>query len=45
MRHETPAATGTRRVLYLGASDGHCWSVTTDPAQAAGFYLVDKAAA
>jgi hypothetical protein len=45
MRHETPAATGTRRVLYLGASDGHCWAVTTDPAQAAGFYLVDKAAA
>lgn len=42
MRHETPAAAGTRRVLWLGASDGHCWTVTTDPAQAAGFYLADK---
>ncbi|MDZ5461347.1 hypothetical protein [Azohydromonas lata] len=42
MRHEAPSATGTRRVLWLGASDGHCWTVTTDPAQAAGFYLADK---
>lgn len=40
MRSEQPAARGARRSLYLGASDGHCWSVTTDPAQAAGFILV-----
>jgi hypothetical protein len=39
MRSEKPAAQGTRRSLYLGASDGHCWSVTTDPAQAVGFIL------
>ena len=45
MRHEKPAAAGARRALYLGASDGHCWSVTDDPAQAAGFILTDKVAA
>ncbi|WP_157271897.1 hypothetical protein [Azohydromonas aeria] len=45
MRHETPAAAGARRVLYLGASDGHCWSLTTDPAQAAGFLVADRVAA
>jgi len=43
MRAETPAAQGERRMLYLAASDGHCWTVTTDPAQAAGLYLCDKA--
>lgn len=43
MRGETPAASGTRRTLYLGASDGHCWTVTNDPAQAAGLFLVDRA--
>jgi hypothetical protein len=42
MRHEQPAIASARRALYLGASDGHCWTVTADPAQAAGFYLVDK---
>ncbi|NML16141.1 hypothetical protein [Azohydromonas caseinilytica] len=44
MRHEKPAAIGARRALYLGASDGHCWNVTDDPAQAAGFFVVDKVA-
>ncbi|MFG6455748.1 hypothetical protein [Roseateles sp. BYS96W] len=39
MRSEVPAAQGPQRRLYLGASDGHCWSVTTDPAQAAGLFL------
>ena len=34
-----PAATGPTRALYYGASDGHCWQVTSDPAQAAGFFL------
>jgi hypothetical protein len=42
MRDETPAAAGTTRALYYGATDGHCWQVTEDPAQAAGFYLADK---
>ena len=42
MRDETPAAAGATRALYYGASDGHCWQVTSDPAQAAGFFLSDK---
>jgi hypothetical protein len=42
MRDETPAAAGATRTLYYGASDGHCWQVTSDPAQAAGFFLSDK---
>lgn len=39
MRDETPAAVGPTRKLYYGASDGHCWQVTSDPAQAAGFFI------
>lgn len=42
MRGETPAAQGNRRALYYGSSDGHCWAVTSDPAQAAGFFLTDR---
>ncbi len=43
MRGETPAAVGTRRQLYFGASDGHCWAVTTDAAQVAGLFVADRA--
>jgi hypothetical protein len=43
MRGETPAASGARRQLYFGASDGHCWAVTTDGAQAAGLIVADRA--
>lgn len=43
MRDETPAATGTQRQLYLAASDGHCWTVTADLAQAAGLYISNRA--
>lgn len=42
MREETPAAQSARHQLYLAASDGHCWTVTADPAQAAGLYLADR---
>lgn len=42
MRSETPAAIGTKRQLYLGASDGHCWSVTTDPGQARGLFIAER---
>ena len=42
MRGETPAAQGPTRTLYYGASDGHCWQVTSNPAQAAGLFLADK---
>ena len=43
MRDETPAASGARRQLYLGASDGHCWTVTADAARAAGFFIAERA--
>jgi len=42
MRGETPAAVGTRRQLYLGASDGHCWAVTGDLAKAVGLFIADR---
>lgn len=42
MRGETPAAVGTKRQLFLGASDGHCWSVTADPARASGLILCER---
>ncbi len=42
MRDETPAAVGRQRELFLGASDGHCWHVTTDPSVAACLYLTDR---
>ena len=43
MRGETPAALGPLRQLHLGASDGHCWAVTTDAAQATGLFISDRA--
>jgi hypothetical protein len=39
MRDETPAVSGERYQLFLAASDGHCWTVTQDPAQVAGLYI------
>jgi hypothetical protein len=39
MRDETPAASDPKHRLYLGASDGHCWTVTQDPAKAAGLFI------
>lgn len=39
MRAEQPAVQGPSRALYLAASDGHCWSVTADPAEAVGLFL------
>lgn len=42
MRDETPAAAGATLALYYGATDGHCWQVTGDPAQAAGFFISDR---
>ena len=42
MRDETPAKVGTKRQLFLGASDGHCWTVTSDPAAAAGLFVTDR---
>jgi hypothetical protein len=42
MRGEAPAATGARRQLYFGASDGHCWAVTANAAQAAGLFIAER---
>jgi hypothetical protein len=42
MRDETPAAVGQKVQLYFAASDGHCWHVTTDASQAAGFFIAAK---
>ena len=43
MRGETPAAVGTKHQFYYGASDGHCWAVTGDAAQAAGLFIAERA--
>lgn len=43
MRDETPAVVGTKHQLYYGASDGHCWTVTDQPAQAVGFFIAERA--
>ena len=42
MRGETPVAAGERRALYFGASDGHCWQVTSDPTQVSGLFLAER---
>jgi hypothetical protein len=42
MRDEKPAAAGTRRALYLGASDGHCWRVTAEADVVAGLFIADR---
>lgn len=42
MRSETPAAIGHKRQLYLGASDGHCWSVTSDAGEASGLFIAER---
>lgn len=41
MRHETPTATLGRRKVYLASTDGHCWAVTADPAQASAVILTE----
>lgn len=43
LRHETPAARGTKRTLYCAASDGHCWQLTADPAGAAALFVAEHA--
>lgn len=42
MRNEEPALRIGDRHLYLMESDGHCWSVTRDPAQALGIVLTQN---
>ena len=42
MRAEPPIVEGPRTLLWLGASDGHCWQVTSDPGQAAGLFIAAR---
>jgi hypothetical protein len=45
MRDEAPAARGARHDLYLGASDGHCWRMTSDLALAQALFIAERDAA
>ncbi|WP_018412892.1 hypothetical protein [Methyloversatilis thermotolerans] len=42
MRGEQPALRIGDRDLFLMHSDGHCWSVTTDPLNAHGIVLTQN---
>lgn len=42
MRDEEPALHLGERNLYLMESDGHCWSVTRNPATAVGIVLTQN---
>jgi hypothetical protein len=41
MRDETPVLTLGARSVYLGASNGHCWRVTGQPAEATALILTE----
>jgi cytidylate kinase len=41
IRDETPVLQLGPRAIYLAASNGHCWSVTADPARADAFILTE----
>jgi hypothetical protein len=45
MRDETPAHGSGRHLVFWGASDGHCWTVTQDPARAAGLFVAERSPA
>ena len=42
MRAEEPTLQIGSRALYMVATDGHCWTVTGDPAQASGVILTQS---
>ena len=41
MRDEAPTLILGARRVYLAASDGHCWQVTQEPAQASALILTE----
>lgn len=41
LRDETPVARGDRRALYLARHDGHCWALTTVPAEAGAVFVTE----
>jgi len=42
VRGETPVLVTAAANVFLLESDGHCWSMTTDPAAAAGLMLAAR---
>ena len=42
MRDETPALLLGKRRVYLGTSNGHCWSVTQQPEEATALILTQE---
>ena len=42
MRDETPALQLGQRRVYLATSNGHCWSVTEQPAEATALILTQE---
>jgi hypothetical protein len=43
LKDESPVASGASRSIYLAASDGHCWRMTNDPAEAAALFVTEHA--
>lgn len=41
MRGEAPAARGRSRTFWMGATDGHCWRITAEPAEAAALFIAE----
>lgn len=44
MRDEQHAAQGRVHTLWLGHSDGHCWSITPEPEQADVIFIANQGA-
>ena len=42
MRDETPALLLGHRRVYLATSNGHCWSITQQPAEATALILTQE---
>lgn len=42
MRDETPALQLGHRRVYLATSNGHCWSITQQPAEATALILTQE---
>jgi superfamily I DNA/RNA helicase len=42
MRDETPALLLGKRRVYLGTSNGHCWTITQQPEEATALILTQE---
>lgn len=45
MRGETPAARCRSHTFWMGATDGHCWRITAEPAEATALFIAEGGAA